>query len=266
MISGEILSRKNPLAVHIKKLGADKTYREESAEFLCDGIKLLEEAVLRGAEISAVLTAEPINFALPENTKVYNTSHDIINSVSPLKNPQKTLFICKSKIFETPEIISGKTYLLLDRIQDPGNAGTILRSASAFGIEAVFLTDGCADPHNPKTIRASMGAVFKQKTCKPGMSELITFKENGSKFIAAVLNDKANDVTRANLTGNIIVIGNEGQGISEEIFALFCDFVKIPISADCESLNAAVAASILIWEATRHPDTPGGHGLIEKTV
>ena len=245
----KIVSRKNPLAVHMKKLGADKSYRDHTSEFLCDGIKLLREAVLNGMDVSAVLTAESIEFSLPVDTKVCHTSLDIIDTISPLKNSQKTLFVCKSKVLNNPGIIDGKTYLLLDRIQDPGNVGTILRSADAFGVEAVFLTDGCADQYNPKTIRASMGAVFRQKTYNVSVAELITHKENGGKFIAAMPADTATDVMETNLAGNIIVIGNEGQGISDEILGICSDFVKISINEDCQSLNAAVAASILIWEA-----------------
>jgi TrmH family RNA methyltransferase len=246
----KITSRKNPTLVHLKKLGADKDYRDVNKEYLCDGVKLLEEAVLSGVEIPAVVTSVPIPFPLHVETRVSYTSRDIIDSISPLKNAQAVLFSCKMKELNNnlSELKSG-IHILLDKVQDPGNVGTIIRSACAFGVNSVLLTDGCADPYNPKTIRAAMGATFKQKVSYIDKNGLVSLAESGHKIIGAHVGEDSENIKNVDMSNSIIVIGNEGQGISEEILALCSKKIKIPIVPNCESLNAAVAASIIIWEA-----------------
>ena len=243
-----ITSRKNPLAVRIKKLGANRSYREENGEFLCDGIKLLEDAALSVAEILTVLTASHVPFPLPVETRVYYADRSLIDSLSPLKNAQDTLFTCRLpqavKTFE-----KNGTHILLDRMQDPGNVGAIIRTANAFGIKSVILTDGSADPYNPKTLRASMGAIFRQSLSQASMSELVAMKDYGARFIGAVHAGCCRDVSTVNLKDSIIAIGSEGRGLSNDILALCEQLFTIPISNECESLNAAAAAAIIIWEA-----------------
>jgi TrmH family RNA methyltransferase len=235
----------------MKKLASSRSYRTQCGEFICDGIKLLEEAVLCHVEVIAVLTAESIPFPLPAETKLYNTSHSIIESISPLQNAQKTLFICKIKPINIDTDTFCGTHVLLDKVQDPGNVGTVVRSAFAFGFDSVILTDGCADLYNPKTIRASMGATFKQKVICLDLAQLASLKENGVKFIGAVAAEESLSIKDVKLSNSVIVIGNEGQGISDEIHNLCEVHVKVPINPNCESLNAAVAASILMWEAAK---------------
>ena len=244
-----IASRRNPLCVHIKKLGASRGYRESCGQFLCDGQKLLEEAVMCGVEIEAVLTSSHLPFPLPVNTKAYYAERGLIDSLSPLKNAQDTLFTCKTP---TPKLRmeAPGTHVLLDSVQDPGNVGTIIRTANAFGIMNVILTDGCADPYNPKTIRASMGAIFRQSIHRPTVPELSGLKNSGLKFIGATLEKNCRKVSEVDYKDTIIVIGSEGRGISEGILALCNERISIPIAPGCESLNAAIAAAIIMWEAT----------------
>lgn len=245
-----ISSRRNPLCLHLKKLGASRDYRELSSQFLCDGIKLLEEAVIHDAEIIAVLTSADVPFPLPVDTKVYFTERGIIDSLSPMKNAQDTLFSCS--IPKTgAQLATEGTHILLDSVQDPGNVGTIIRTANAFRISSVILTEGCADPYNPKTIRASMGAIFRQTIQYMSFSELSEIKISGKRFIGASTAKDCRKVYDVNYKDAIIVIGSEGRGISEEISSLCSEKVTIPISQKCESLNAAVAAAILIWESAR---------------
>ena len=245
----KITSRRNPLCMHIKKLGESRSYRESCGEFLCDGEKLLEEALTFGAEITAVLTASRIPFPLSVDTRMCYTDHSIIDSVSPLKNAQDTLFTCKiPQSAESGDCFTG-THILLDGVQDPGNVGTIIRTANAFGIKCVILTGACADPYNPKTVRASMGALFRQRICRLEIAELSRLKELGVRFIGAVPGEKSKDISRVKLSDSIIAIGSEGQGLSEEVLTLCSMKVRIPISTECESLNAAVAAAIIIWLA-----------------
>ena len=252
----KITSRKNPCAVHMKKLGSSRAYREESGEFLCDGIKLLEDAINSGAEITAVLTASHISFPVALDTRVYHADQMLIDYISPLKNAQDTLFACKfpptkndgySEFQTSSSELS--TQILLDGMQDPGNVGAIIRTANAFGINCVILTGGCADPYNPKAIRASMGAVFRQRIHSMSLSELTELKIGGVRFTGAALQEGCRNILDVNLGGAIVAIGSEGRGLSEELLALCDEKITIPIAPECESLNAAIAAAIIIWQA-----------------
>jgi len=246
----KITSRRNPVCVHIKKLGESKGYRDSCGEFLCDGLKLLEDALRSGAEITAVFTAEPIQFPLLAETRVYYADRSLIDSISPLKNAQDALFTCKIPKAADCEPLKG-THILLDSIQDPGNVGAIIRTANAFGIDSVILTDGCADPFNPKTIRASMGAIFRQCVARFDAADLKRIKDQGARFIGAAAEEDSKDISGVTLRDSVIAIGNEGRGLSEEILALCSERIWIPISAECESLNAAAAAAIIIWSARK---------------
>ncbi|MCL2227167.1 MAG: RNA methyltransferase [Oscillospiraceae bacterium] len=241
-----ISSRRNPLCAHFKKLGASRSYREACGEFLCDGIKLLEEAWRCGADIVAVIVSADLAFPLPPDTKVFVADKSLIDSLSPLKSAQNVLFSCK-----IPEnrIRSGPagTRILLDGVQDPGNVGAIIRTANAFGIHEVILTGDCADIYNPKTIRATMGAIFRQRICCMGIPELLRIKEGGVKFVGAALGEDSIELGELCLKGALIAVGSEGRGISDAVLELCDSKVMIPIDPQCESLNAAVAAAIMMW-------------------
>jgi len=243
----KITSRTNPVCVHLKKLGANKSYRYQHKEFLCEGEKLLNEAIISGIQITKILTSKSVNFTLPQGINIYNTTPGLIDSLSPLKNTQGLLFSCK--IPEPPDCDHNTgIHILLDNIQDPGNVGTIIRTANAFDIETIILTEGCADIYNLKTIRASMGSLFKQKVLYMNDDKIFELKQSDIKFIAAVNNTEAVNIRDSNLQTGIIIMGNEGQGISQNLLSLCDEFIKIPISHNCESLNVAVAASIIMWE------------------
>ena len=252
----KITSRHNPLCLHIKKLGQSRSYRYESGEFLCDGVKLLEEAVLSGAEICSVLTATEIPFPLSVDTRVYSTAQILLDSVSPLNNAQDLLFVCKMNSKRNIPFEAG-THILLDRMQDPGNVGTIIRTAGAFGIDSVIMTGECADPYNPKTIRASMGAIFRQYVCGMDLSELTALHDSGVKFIATAPDSTGTDIRKLCLPGAVIAIGNEGRGLSAGVLSLCDEKARIPVDPGCESLNASVAAAIVMWEAVRQPPGAG---------
>lgn len=263
----KISSRRNPLCVHLKKLGADRGYREERKEFLCDGIKLLEEAVNSGATVKTVLTSSHLPFPLPLETRVYFAEQGLIDYVSPLKNAQNTLFSCEIPYNSFVSLTEG-TYVLLDGLQDPGNVGSVIRSADAFGIGGVLLTGNCADQYNPKAVRASMGAIFRQYTCYIGTAELTELAAGGKRFLGAVAGAGLSPVSDIDLSGAIIAVGSEGSGLSEDVLRLCCGTFTIPVSASCESLNAAIAAAIIMWEAARAgackpagPETGRGTGV-----
>ena len=246
----KITSRRNPLCIHMKKLGSDRHYREVCGEFLCDGSKLLEDAVNSDAEIVNVVTSSYIPFPLPVETRVNYVDRSLINYLSPLTNAQDTLFTCRIPRMDS-SINTDGTSIALDGVQDPGNVGTIIRTANAFGMKTVILTNNCADPYNPKTIRATMGAIFRQRIFVMSTQELIELKTAGTRFIGTSLSQGCKDISRVRLKNSFIVIGSEGRGLSEEVLSICDENVMIPIAPECESLNASVAAAILIWKATK---------------
>jgi len=244
----KITSRRNIKCLHVKNLGKSKEYRNEHGEFLCDGNKMLAEAIKSKISIVSVFTTSKPDTSLPEETEVYLIDESIMDSLSTLKDSQDILFICKIPVFKKPDYKKG-THILLDKVQDPGNVGTIIRSAYAFGIDSVLLTEDCADPYSPKAVRASMGAVFRQKTVYINPDEL---SRNNYRIIGTANNkNKYKTLQNTVLKDSIIILGNEGQGISDKLSALCEEMITIPLSSDCESLNVAAAATIIMWESKK---------------
>ena len=174
-----ITSKSNPLCVHLRKLASSRSYREETGEFLCDSPKLLQEAALWGAPITALLCTQ--GAALPPGLegrvpRMAEVSESVMRSVSPMETPQGAVFSCRSPGCAPPERLGpgagGRLrFLVLDGVQDPGNVGTILRTADAFGARVIVLP-GCADLHNPKTLRAGMGVHFRTEIYRCTLEEL----------------------------------------------------------------------------------------------
>lgn len=246
----EIKSRKNPLISHVRKLAVDRAYRRQCNEFVCEGGKLLTDALGSGVKIRTVITNEAIDYAMPEDTRVVIVPRDIMESISTLKTPGTVIFTCKISLSNTS--MTGRRHILLENLQDPGNVGTIIRTANALWFDTVILLGDCADPYNPKTIRASMGAVFRQKIFEIDYEDLINVKETINKhFYAALPGDEAEDIRKAGLREGVITIGNEGTGLSEALIGLCEKRITIPMQPGCESLNAASAAAVLMWEMRR---------------
>ena len=251
MMRERITSRKNPLLQHVKKLLTSRSYREKSGEYAADGVKLLAEAVKWAPETlrTVLVTADVDPGPLPEQVRLVEIPDDIMQSVSPMEAPQGALFVCA--LPDQGEFVLQDRCLILDGIQDPGNLGTILRTADALEIPVV-LTPGCADAYNPKTVRATMGAVFRSS---PGWAEPETIarrcKAQGIPLYVTALSDRAVDLREADLSKAAMVIGSEGRGVG----AFFLDNADreliIPMSERCESLNAAIAAAIVMWEMKR---------------
>ena len=241
-----IKSRKNEKIVHMKKLGSSASYRRETGETLCDGVKLLREALSHGVEVIAVLTSTEVS--VPDGVKVYQVERELLEYVSPMKTPQDVLFSCK-----TPDLADKgdiKNAIILENIQDPGNVGTMIRTANAFSVDTVILTGDCADPFSPKTIRASMGASFRQKMVRMDMDEIASLKEK-MPIYGAALSDRSVDIGSVNLKNSAVVIGNEGSGLTDEMLDLCSGEIIIPMNPDCESLNAGAAAAVVMWEMRR---------------
>ena len=224
------------------------TYREEAGEFLCDSPKLLEEAVRWGGDIETVILAKGERAVCPAGPRMVETPGDVLVSLADTETPQGVVFSCRAAARCLPERLAPGRYLVLDGIQDPGNVGTILRTANAFGA-TVILLPGCADLYNPKTLRSAMGAHFRDVQWRCTLDETASLLQQANiPLYATALRADTEDLRSADLSNAAVVIGSEGKGISEEMLSLCEKTLKIPMEEKCESLNAAVAAAVVLWE------------------
>lgn len=242
-----ITSRKNPLLQQVRKLLSSRGERQDTGLFVGDGTKLLEEAVKWYPGLHTVIVSdERIAADLPESVRLCIVPRDVMESISPMKTPQGALFLCRMPEKREPALTPGS--LVLDGIQDPGNLGTILRTADALEVP-VILTEGCADPYNWKTVRASMGAVFRTQPMQATGDWVIeACKKKDIPLAVTALADDAEDIRRARLAEYAVVIGSEGQGVGPTLTKHCSRKLIIPMNTRCESLNAGVAATIVMWQ------------------
>lgn len=248
-----ITSRQNPLMTHLRKLASSRSYRKKSGEYLCDGTKLLAEALKWGAEVKTAVFSEGVDIPpLPDGVRAVRVSEELMRSVSPMETPQGALFTVALPEVQLPETLSGKHYLVLDGVQDPGNVGTILRTADAFDCDGVFLVNACADLYNPKTARATMGAIFRREAYTVTAEELFALlRKSGVPLYGTALRDDTVPLAETNLARAAVAIGSEGRGLSQQVLDECAKTLKIPMSPRCESLNAAIAATVVLWEMYR---------------
>ncbi|MEG1720459.1 MAG: RNA methyltransferase [Pseudoflavonifractor sp.] len=249
-----ITSRQNALVAQVRKLGADRSYRRETGLFLCEGVKLVEEALKWGAAIETLVCEEgtPLPEGLPDRVRNVSVPGDLLKTLSTVETPQKLLAVCRMARLTAPDRLSGGRYLVLDGVQDPGNLGTILRTADAFGAEGVFLVHACADPYSPKAVRGTMGAIFRLPVWETSLEALMPLLAAAEiPLYATALRDDTADLRAVNLARSAVIIGSEGKGVSQAALDLCHQTLKIPMRDRCESLNAAVAASVVLWEMAR---------------
>ena len=269
-----ISSRNNPLVIRIGKL-EDKKHRENERLFRFDGVKLLCEAIEFGAEIEYILVREDAYNRIIGYLDDHFSERDVhcsgalvilsgsaFEKLSSEKSPEGVITVAKyidkfHKIgkIEKDGIFSGdEKVLALEAIRDPGNMGTILRSAAAFGIKRVVLSTDCADVYNMKTLRAAMGAIFKVETVRvPDIKEaVLTLRGLGRRAFAAALDKDALKLGAFDLKKtDVFLIGNEGHGLSAGAICAADKSVFIPMAEGTESLNAAIAASVCLWEISK---------------
>ena len=227
-----ITSRKNPLLEHVRKLDST-AYRRQTGTFLCDSPKLVDEALHHGVAVQCVITADGVPFPadLPDAVRRVSVPADVMTS---------------------PDSLPDGRYVVLDGVQDPGNVGAVLRTADAFGCTGALLLPGCADPYSLKTLRASMGAVFRLPLYTVTLPQLSALLDGaGLPLYGTALRHDTVDVRSRDLRRCALVIGSEGQGARAETLALCRETLRIPMTPHCESLNAAAAAAVLLWEAYR---------------
>ena len=246
MIQDVITSRKNPLVQQVRRLLSSRKEREQAGLFVSDGIKLLQEAIRYYPGLDTVFLSEEVEIDVPETVRVVRVSPEIMVYISPMETPQGALFLCR--LPQDQKLAAQKGMLLLDGIQDPGNLGTILRTADAFSIPVVLL-EGCADPYSHKVVRSSMGAVLRTQPVKATWEQVSNACRNAGVPIAVTaLNDQAKDIRQADVSQMAVVIGSEGQGVRREILENADHSLIIPMNPRCESLNAAVAATVVMWQ------------------
>ncbi len=241
-----ITGRKNPLLQQVRRLLASRKERESSGLFVADGTKLLQEAVKWWPGLDTVILSDGVQAQIPEGVRVVRVPEEIMAWVSPMEAPQGALFLCR--LPQKRDFAPQPGMLLLDGIQDPGNLGTILRTADALDIP-VALLEGCADPYSHKVVRASMGAVFRTQVVQTTWEEAQkALAEENIPVAVTALTEKAVDLRNADLNAAAVVIGSEGQGVRKKILENARMELIIPMSARCESLNAAIAAAIVMWQ------------------
>lgn len=248
-----ITSRKNPLMAQVRKLISSRSFRREQGIFLGDGIKLLEEALRWSASLTVVVAVEGTKLpALSDSVRLVEVPEDVMAYISPMESPQGALFLCRMPGTALPGRLDGNRFLILDGLQDPGNVGTIWRTADALGADGLILVNRCADPWNPKTVRATMGACFRLPVYE-GEREVLSglLKSSAFPLYATALRDDTVDLRCADLRRCAVVIGSEGGGVSPELLAMSDQTLKIPMRGRCESLNAAAAAAVVLWEMER---------------
>lgn len=275
-----ITSRQNQYVSLAVKL-QDRKHRQSEGLFRFDGVKLYAEAVLRGVELCFVL-AEQSRFEavdtkaralcgkglLDAPCRVLCLSSELFAKISEENSPEGVICVAKyidkfhkiATIYSSTEQLaqlarpdSGRL-LLCESLRDPGNLGTVIRTAHAFGIDCLICSRDCADVYNPKTLRGAMGTLFSQRIlCVDDLPEAITLLQSeGRQVYAAALDPEALQLgSFAFSVRDCAVIGNEGHGLSEAVIGACARKVYIPMAGDAESLNASVAASVLMWEMCR---------------
>ncbi len=247
-----ITSRQNRAVQQMKKLAADRKFRRECGEFLCEGPKMWDEAMKHGWMISALMTCEQSILQQYEGIcpRATLVTPELLAYAADTETPQKMIFTCR--IPDAAEQLPGGRLLVLDGVQDPGNVGTIWRTADAFGADGLVLLPGCADPWSPKVVRATMGACFRLPVFSCTLEELTKrLAQQEIPLYATALREDTRDIRDADLSRAAVVIGSEGRGVSQAVLQQCQLTLKIPMRARCESLNAAMAAGIVLWESWR---------------
>ena len=259
-----ITSKANPTVVKISKL-VNKKHRKEEELFTLDGVKLFFEAYKFGAEIKYVILSnealifeeiiEKIKLLKSRGTQVLCVSDAVFSKLTEELAPQGIITVCRFlKIHNYTNKIENageEKIMAFESIRDPGNLGTIVRNAAAFGIDRIVLSSDCVDIYSQKVLRATMGAIFKVKIdiASDFCGALKTLKEQNRRVISTTLGENSLKLGSCDINRNdVFVVGNEGHGISENVISLSDETLFIPMKENTESLNAAIAAAILMWE------------------
>ncbi len=251
-----ITSKDNEVIKNIRKL-KDKKYRDETDTFLIEGIKIIEEAIEENADIKKIIVCNEFNENFSGDLLYKIAKYDVIyvpknifKLLTDVTNPQGILAVVSKNKKENIDY-SQEFFLILDNIQDPGNMGTILRTADSINLNQIIVSKGSADCYNPKVVRSTMGAIFRVKVFECDLVKTIKdLKKHQIKILATDLIADEN-IYNAQYKKSAVVIGNEANGVSEEVLKLADKRIKIPMIGRTESLNAGVATGIILYEVIR---------------
>ncbi len=256
----ELTSRDNAVIKEMTKLLSDAKYRKKSGRFVIEGARLCADAVRSGVHVVTALATPQAQCRYEAEwreieavaDKAFSLSEALAKHLSDTDAPQGVFCLCARPETTLLTVSANEVYLALENVQDPGNMGTIFRTAEALGVKGVLLSSGCCDVYNPKVLRASMGGVFRLPfaVCEDFVGELAVLADK-MPVLACVVDADACPVTAAPKNGAVAVIGNEGNGMSDKAIAVCTHRVTIPMAGRAESLNASMAAGILMWELCR---------------
>ncbi len=246
--------------INIKSIAKlhQKKYRDAENKFICSGFNIVEEAIDNKYDMECVVLREDLRKheifekIMAQNIDVFLVSREVMKKISDTENTQGIMAVFK-KPNNLPKFSERKRLTVVDRIQDPGNLGTIIRSAAAAGFSAVIIVKGTVDVYSPKVVRAAAGTIFRMPIVFMDSAECVSqyLKEQGCKLFVTKVDSGISYYDADFKADMAIVIGNEGNGVSDEMTGMADEFLNIPMSADVESLNAGIAASILMFEAAR---------------
>lgn len=256
-----ITAKDNEKIKRYAKLASQKKARDEQGRFVIEGIKLFEEAVRSGVEIEQVFLSEGFlprweRLQKPSSTPpVFLITETVEHKIAISSSPQGVYAVCKKldKPLNLGKIDNNGKYIALWNLQDPGNVGTIFRAADAMGISGIILSENCCDLYNLKTIRSAMGSLFRMPFLIAHMGDFLHEYGDRLHSYAAVVDKDAIPLPNIDFSGGgIVVIGNEGNGLALNQAACCRDRLTIPMPGSAESLNAAMAATIIIWEMAKN--------------
>lgn len=225
-----------------------KKFRDETGFFLLEGKKPIEEAIKAGIEIEKLFSLHEENFEAKEK---YLVTESILKKISTTQSAPEAIAVAKKREYDFTKL-NGKTVLLLENIKDPGNLGTIIRTATALGVHLIVLVGECVDLYNPKVIRSATGNLFQIPIVHNDEFEQIRHQFRNHKFIGTILDPEKSPVAlnRANFNMPIVIMfGSEADGLSPKAMEYVHEFVKIPLQNEVESLNIAVSAGIILYKA-----------------
>lgn len=246
----EITSVNNTYIKEVLSL-KDKQERTKKNLFIVEGYHLVEEA-LKHNSLKVVLCTDENYLNNLGNVEKYKVSDAVIKKIASTKNPQNIIGIVESVTANDLSTIIKKEYLrvvILDNVNDPGNLGTIIRTSAALGIDAVITSLETVDFYNDKVLRATQGAIFKVPLFKGNLIDIIKeLKQSNVKIYGTSLNSSVNVKEVTNPEKLAIIVGNEAQGVSQEVLNLTDQNIILPMKNDVESLNVSIATALLIWE------------------
>ena len=245
----KIISTDNARIKYLNSL-KKKSIREKENKVFLEGEKLCCDSARFGAEIVSVFVSENYKCEIPDGKEVFELSERVFAKVAETKSPQGIIAVAKMPQYRK-EDIEEQAIILCDNIRDPGNMGTIIRTAHAAGA-AVLLFGDCVDIYNLKTVRASMGSVFAVKTVQCEREDIEYLKKNGYRLLSGMLHKNPQSLFDTDLKGKaVFAVGNEASGICDKVAGLSDSFIAIPMPGGAESLNAAVSASVFLYEHLR---------------